>query len=450
MNRIARRAKAVVLLIVLLLGGLGFFCYEYFHYGNDWVMKPGNPHVFHGENMNCGTVVDRHSVLLLDLDGGRVYSTDQKVRMSTLHWLGDRYGYIHAPVVPHYSNEMVGYDPLTGLYSFSGQGQATLTLSSKVQSVALGAMGEHRGTVAVYNYKTGEILCAVTTPTYDPDDIHDETPEGLYMNRFLQSVYIPGSVFKIVTTAAALEYAPQLLQQRYTCTGKVEYGPDSVTCEKVHGDLSFADAMAQSCNCAYAKIVESIGQENLSAFVERSGVTESVSFDGAVSAKGNFESSTAIVELAWSGIGQHKDQINPASFLAFLGAIANGGQGAKPYLVSQVSSGKKVTYRAQTQLEEAIVSQKTARQLSELMNNNVEVKYGAENFPGLTVCAKSGTGQVGGGQKSNALFAGFVQDEQYPLAFIAVVEEGGYGRAACVPIISKVLAACKETMDAAS
>jgi peptidoglycan glycosyltransferase len=93
------------------------------------------------------------------------------------------------------------------------------------------------------------------------------------------------------------------------------------------------------------------------------------------------------------------------------------------------------------------VSAETARQLAALMRNNVEVKYGAENFPGLTVCAKSGTGQVGGGQKSNALFAGFVQDGNCPLAFIVVVEEGGYGRATCVPIISKVLAACKETME---
>ena len=73
--------------------------------------------------------------------------------------------------------------------------------------------------------------------------------------------------------------------------------------------------------------------------------------------------------------------------------------------------------------------------------------YGAENFPGMTVCAKSGTGQVGGDQKSNAMFTGFVMDEQYPLAFIVAVEDAGYGRAVCVPILSKVLADCKLLMD---
>ena len=82
------------------------------------------------------------------------------------------------------------------------------------------------------------------------------------------------------------------------------------------------------------------------------------------------------------------------------------------------------------------------------MRNNVEAVYGAGNFPGLTVCGKSGTSQLGGGKTSNAMFTGFVADAQYPLAFICVVEEGGYGSATCVPILSKVLAACRTVLDA--
>ena len=77
----------------------------------------------------------------------------------------------------------------------------------------------------------------------------------------------------------------------------------------------------------------------------------------------------------------------------------------------------------------------------------MESIYGAGNFPGLTVCAKSGTSELGGGQKPNAMFAGFVADEEYPLAFIAVVENGGYGANTCVPIMSAVLAQCKAVLD---
>ena len=105
-------------------------------------------------------------------------------------------------------------------------------------------------------------------------------------------------------------------------------------------------------------------------------------------------------------------------------------------------------YHAQTQPRERILSEETAAVLQEFMRNNVVNNYGADNFPGLTVCAKSGTGQVYG-QRSNAMFVGFVLDTQYPLAFIAAVENAGYGKQVCVPILSKVLAACRDVLDGA-
>ena len=71
---------------------------------------------------------------------------------------------------------------------------------------------------------------------------------------------------------------------------------------------------------------------------------------------------------------------------------------------------------------------------------------GDENFAGLTVCAKSGTAEVGGNKKPNAMFTGFVTDEEYPLAFIVAVEEGGFGKTVCVPILEKVLTACKDSL----
>lgn len=81
------------------------------------------------------------------------------------------------------------------------------------------------------------------------------------------------------------------------------------------------------------------------------------------------------------------------------------------------------------------------------MRNNVINSYGDENFAGLTVCAKSGTAELGDGRTSNAMFAGFCLDEAYPLAFFAAVEQGGYGGHTCVPIISQVLEVCKEVLD---
>ena len=85
------------------------------------------------------------------------------------------------------------------------------------------------------------------------------------------------------------------------------------------------------------------------------------------------------------------------------------------------------------------MSTETAQKLSAMMRNNVENYYGDENFAGFSVCAKSGTAQVGGDKKPNAMFTGFVADPDCPIAFFVAIEDGGYGRRICVPVLEKVL-----------
>ena len=452
MKRIAMRSMAIWVLILLLLGGLGFFLVEYVMYSDQWVLAKGSPHIYKGDNINTGKVLDREGVLLLDTTDGRSYGATKELRSSMIHWLGDRYGYISAPAVANYAKEMAGFDMLTGLYSDSG-GKATLTISAKLQLAAQEAMGDKKGTVALMNYKTGEILCAVSTPNYDPDNVpnmdKDDTGayEGVYMNRFTQSVYIPGSIFKVVTAAAALEEIEDIRDQTFTCTGEVDYGTYDVTCEKVHGKLDFDSALAQSCNCAFSQIVEQLGKEKLQEYVDKYGVTESVTFDGITTAKGNFDLTDASkLDVAWSGIGQHKDQVNPCRYLTFISAIANDGLETQPYVMQKITCGEKQTYQAKTQNGEQIMSKEVAATLQSMMRNNVIEKYGVENFPGLEVCGKSGTAQVGGEKKSNAMFTGFVLDEEYPIAFFVAVEDGGYGRQVCIPILSQVLEVCKDIL----
>ena len=455
MNRVSKRASALFLLIILLAGGLGCFVYEYFTRAETWVVSAGSPHVFNSSNIGCGRVTDRSGNLLLDMTQKRTYATDLSVRKSTIHWLGDRQGRISAPAIAHYGREMTGYDLVDGLYSYTGTaGQATLTISAEIQKAALEAMGDRKGTIGIYNYRTGEILCAVTTPNYDPDNVPEiegdttGTYEGIYLNRFTQSAYVPGSIFKIVTTGAALEYVDDILEQKFTCKGVFQYGIDKVSCERAHGTLTLKQALASSCNCCFGQIANLIGAENLQTYAERLQITEPVKFDGITTAGGNFDlTDAAKVEIAWGGIGQYTDLINPCRYMTFMGTIAGGGKAATPYLVDAVELEGEYTYKAKTSYTEQIMSEETAQILREYMRNNVTASYGSGNFPGMTVCAKSGTSQLGGGQKSNAMFAGFVTDEAYPLAFIVVVENGGYGASTCIPILSKVLNVCKQVLD---
>lgn len=196
MNRVTKRTWLMGLFILLLLGGMTFFLWEYTVDADEWVAFSGSPHVYNNTNLGCGTVVDRHGVMLLDISENRTYASDETTRKSTLHWLGDRRGFVNASAVSHYAGAMVGFDLLNGIYGNEGKGgTAELTLSARVQNTAYRALAGRKGTVAVYNYQTGEILCAVTAPTFDPEnvpDIEGDTTgayEGVYLNRFF-AVYL--------------------------------------------------------------------------------------------------------------------------------------------------------------------------------------------------------------------------------------------------------------------
>ncbi len=454
MNRISIRVWALLLFVAVLLGGFVFFLTEYFTKGSDWVVVSGSPHVYNGENIGCGVVVDRDSTLLVDLNDGRVYSNVEDLRRATVHWIGDRYGSISAPALSHYAREMAGFDYFNGIYNY-GQtgGVAELTLSAKMQTAALEALGDYKGTVAVFNYKTGEILCAVTTPTYDPDNVpnfsqDDPAFEGLYVNRFVQSAYTPGSIFKIVTLAAALENDPEILNKSFVCKGSMQVGADEVTCDDgAHWEQDIKQAFCNSCNCAFAQIAMDLGAEKLQSFVEKIGIMQPVSFDGISTEKGNFSVIGAEpVNVAWSGVGQYLDLVNPCAFLRFVGAVANGGKVTEPYLVDRVSVDENTTYKATVKAGEQLVSPETAKLLQAYMLNNVTEKYGAEKFPGLIVGAKTGTAEVEG-QKPNAMLAGFVSAPEMPLAFMVCVEDAGYGKTVCIPIASKVLETAIQALE---
>ena len=449
MNRIASRAKALILLVLVLVGGVSFFLAEFVSESGNWIVSQGSPHVYNGNNIGCGVVVDRDGTLLLDMTDGRDYSNLSALRKATVHWLGDRYGSISAPALSQYAEAMAGYTLAGGVYSYGDTGSvAELTLSAKMQLAALEAMEGRKGTVAVYNYKTGQLLCAVTTPTYDPDDVPSEALDGMYLNRFTQASYIPGSIFKVVTLAAALEEIPDIEKKTFVCTGSYKIGTEEVICEGAHWEQSLKSAFRNSCNCAFGQIALMLGAEKLEAYVEKFGVVKSVSFDGITTQTGNFCAvGEADLNVAWSAIGQHLDQINPCAYLTFMGAVANDGVVTTPYLVEKITAGGKPAYDAVPRTEGRILSQKTAAILREYLRFNVTDKYGAENFPGLAVGAKTGTAEVGGDRKPNAMLAGIVENEELPLAFIVCVEDGGYGRTTCIPIIARVLEEAQKTLN---
>lgn len=375
MKKISRRAVVTTIISLMVLVGMGLFIVQYFCSAREWVTFPGSPHVYTGGNISTGSIRDRDGVVVLTNGSSRVYAEDTMVRKATLHLLGDRYGNIEAPLINAYAEKMLDYNVITGVYNSSETGNVmNLSLSADACVTALQDLEERRGTVGVYNYQTGEILCMVSSGTFDPDDAPSyETIEsydyynGVYLNRFTAATYVPGSIFKLVTAAAAIDNIPGVSGRTFNCQKQTVIDGEYIICEDYHGDISFGNGLVKSCNIVFGELAVELGADIMTEYAEKAGITSSISFDGTATASGHFDLSEANnASLAWAGIGQYTNLINPCQFMTFVGSIANGGQAAKPYVVSSVETPEGIrVYKAETEMLERTMSAGTAAELSD-------------------------------------------------------------------------------------
>ncbi len=442
MKKVGGRTNALLILAALILTGLTLFLARLASDGSGWVSFPSNKTVYTDGVLMLGTVTDRNGVVLSDVENGqRMYADDASVRASTLHAVGDLGGNIGTGALSAFASRLIGYDYINGVYSRAGDGKTlALSIDADLNVAAYEALGGRKGTVAVVNYETGELLCMVSAPSYDPQNmpnLEGEAYEGVYLNRFLSGAYAPGSTFKLVTLAAAIENIDGLYDRVFTCEGGLTVGGDWVACTGAHGALKIEDALAASCNSAFSSLALELGADTLGHYAEKFGLTQSLEIDGIKTASGNFtlaEDGTA--NLAWSGIGQYEDTVCPYAMLRLVCAVANGGRAVDMTLLKPSGIGAILPVGS-----ERLMSSETAEKIAVMMNYNVYKTYGQENYPGLELYAKSGTAEVGGDKAPHAWFVGFITNADSPLAFVAVVENGGSGSRAAGPVANAVLQA---------
>ncbi|MCC8122594.1 MAG: penicillin-binding protein [Oscillospiraceae bacterium] len=450
MKKIERRAAICFLLAMLLVVGIVIFTGRYFVYGRSWVSFAANRHIYNTSGqLSVGRIFDRDGDMLswVDESGNREYYASEAVRKATLHAVGDAEGKIGTGALTAFADKLSGYNVLTGVYTPLGSGQDLyLTLDARLNYIAYQALNGKNGAVGVYNYETGEVLCMVSAPSYDPLNPPtivegDATWDGVYLNHFLSGTFVPGSVFKLVTIHAAIEQLPDLFSRSFTCTGSTVVGGETITCPKVHGEMDIGGALANSCNCVFAQLSAELGADTLTQYADKAGITSSYQVSGIRTAKGSLGLSGASEgSLGWAGVGQYNDLINPCSFMVYMGAIANGGKAAVPKLILKTENALGISLPGGiTQKTGALVSESTASTLADLMARNVTETYGASRFPNMDICAKSGTGEVGGGNSPHAWFAGFLRNEDAPYAFVVLVENGGGGSDVAGTVASKVL-----------
>ena len=425
MRRMKDRAAAALVLAGLVVIGLLIFLFRLVADGENWAGYSANRHAYQDGVLKSGEITDRNGEMLLSMqDGKYIYNDDYALRTSTLHAVGDWRGYISG-AMHTYAGKLSGYSFING--TPDGGAQIRLALDANLQTAAWDALKGRNGAVIVLNYRTGEVLCMVSSPSYDPNGSPDTSVDGLFLNRAIGAAFTPGSVFKLVTLIAAKEEMPDLSDRLFTCKKTLEVGGDVVTCGKSHGAQTIEEALQNSCNCVFGELALELGGETLAKYADKLGVTQYLQLDGLTTAAGNFSVAEPGTSYeAWSGIGQYEDLVTPLAMARLCAAVANGGVAKEPTLLL---NGKSKSAR--------LMSGETADFVRMCMLLDVEDGYGSDRFPGLLVGGKTGTAEVGDGT-THAWFTGF-SDDGLPLAFAVVLERGGGGSKQAIPLANKVL-----------
>ncbi|MFG2880523.1 penicillin-binding transpeptidase domain-containing protein [Streptomyces sp. NPDC048337] len=350
-------------------------------------------------------------------------------------------------------------------------GNAVTTIRAGVQLAAYTGLAGKRGAVAAVEPATGKILALVSSPSYDPAELSgtgtrvkeawarlNADPAKPMLNRALRETYPPGSTFKIVTAAAALDAgvvtdvdAPTETPDPYPLPGTSTLLPNAGTgCR----DASMAEAVQWSCNTVMAKIGVRVGLRGMVAAAGRFGFNDGGLRVPSWVSRSNFDTDMSQDQLALSSIGQFNTKATPLQMAMVAAAVANGGELKAPYLVDRTTQddGSLVRRGGGQRLGRAM-NPATALRLQELMVKVVENGTGRNAaIPGAVVGGKTGTAQHGVGNAGTpyAWFISWARAEGAPVPAVAVavvVEDGAAdrgdisGNLAAAPIARAVMEA---------
>jgi penicillin-binding protein A len=321
------------------------------------------------------------------------------------------------------------------------------TLDPKVQAAAADGLKGIKGAAVALDPKSGAILAMVSNPTYDPNDLasHDlreveknstalnKDPGKPLLNRSINELYPPGSVFKVVTAAAALstgEYTensvlpgPAVLDLPDTSADLPNH--DDRACSP-SGEVTMTEALAVSCNTAFAYLGMQIGADALQSQAAKFGFGDALSVPMRVTPS-SVPGEMNKPQLAQSSIGQYDVQVTPLQMAMVASGVANRGVVMKPYLVeSVIGSDLSVIESADPQELSQAVTPEVAAQLTRMMEAVVEDGTGAKaQIDGVAVAGKTGTAQHGEGRKAHAWFISFAPANDPEIAVAVIAEDGG-------------------------
>lgn len=340
--------------------------------------------------------------------------------------------------------------------------EMVLTLDLDLQQAAEAAFPEGRsGAAIMIDARTGEVLVCLSRPAFDPNEfakglsgaawkaLDSDSAHPLH-NRALRSAYPPGSVFKVVTGAAALSHnavSPSEIMR--SCVGGYQFGARFFRCHKTHGPLAFSDAMMVSCDTYFYQAGLRVGLDTLAATARQLGfdnpagielgdkrglIPDTAWYDRNIGA-GRWTKGL-VLNLA---IGQGEILATPIQLAVMMAAVGTG-QLVVPRVVKQIGDGPGIGSPRRRPLPLAPdVRSRLVAALERVVGDNGGTG-GRARVPGVRVAGKTGTAQNPHGQ-DHALFAAFAPVESPEVAVAVVVENVGHGGEFAAPVAGKIMSA---------
>lgn len=434
-----------------------------------------------GNGFNKRRLVEEYAIQrgdILSADGGQVMArsidTGTEYKWQREYPMGPLFGeitgydswkYGRTGLEERYNSQLLGNGSKMTVRSLGNQmlgaskkgNSLVLTVDSRIQRKATDALGSQKGAIVVMDPETGAVRAMVTSPTYDPNvavpikgrDTQaawaalNADPSKPLFNRAANGLYPPGSSFKVVTAAAALDQGIVNTDSPFQCAGKLVVNGYTIYDfnKKTHGDLTFGQALVVSCNITFAQVGLRLGGPALVKYAEMFGFNKQIPFD-LPNTPSHIQNASTMdpVQLATASFGQGQDLATPLQMAVVASTVANGGVMMEPYLVDEIQDyNAKIIEQFEPKQVRQVIDGQTATALTDIMVKVVSSGTGtAARIAGIEVAGKTGTAEVENGEP-HAWFICFAPAHDPKVAVAVVVENGGEGGRTAAPIARKVL-----------
>ena len=434
---------------------------------------PFNPRLIAATNDRPrGAIVDRNGQPLATsekTDSGFGRSYKDRTLAQVLGYASTKFGLSGTEAA--YAESLIGQDPADPvsiwkaryLGDHAAAGQVMLGIDLKVQKAAADALGGRRGAIVAIDPRTGTILASVSVPTYDANQIVDagkqdvawdqvnQDPGRPLLNRVAQGLYPPGSIFKVVTGAAALESG-------FDATKKLRvddpYQPDKSwgdyfvrSASHAHGLFDMADGFRLSENIYFAQVGLQIGAARLIDYARRFGVGSTPKLDlpaarGQLSEAGTIDRPTLLADTSY---GQGELLVSPLQMALIYATIANGGVMPTAHYATEVRDAEGHVVRSIAPGPQGqVISPNTAKNLTTMLVGAVSGQGGfafGARIPGVNVAGKTGTAENRPGEAPHGWFVGFAPAENPTVVVAVIVENTPDGGVTAAPLGAQVMRA---------